>query len=127
MDDRDVLRREETRSPAKDAGRGRITKGVATPQHQTRGPRRMRNHRLLLALILATVVLGMATWLVVSINDLHERLAKHSPPIALAIVGLAVVAASASAMAAARLFWKLGQPERPPAKAPADVIKAAEL
>jgi uncharacterized protein len=87
----------------------------------------MRSNRWILALVLMIVALGAAAWLVVSIGDLHDRLAAHSRPLALAFVGLAVLAASASGLAAARLFWKLGRPDRAPAQAPEDVIHAAEV
>lgn len=83
--------------------------------------------RLILALALLIVALGMAAWLVASINDLHERFAKVSPPLALAVVGLLVAASAASALAAARMFWKLGRSDHRAAEAPADVIRAAEV
>jgi len=87
----------------------------------------MRSHRLLLALSLTIVALAMAAWLVVSIGDLHDRLARHSPYLAIGFAALAVAAIFVFTLAAARLFWKLGRSERPPARAPADVVKAAEI
>lgn len=83
--------------------------------------------RLMLALALLIVALGMATWLIVSVGDLHDRLARQSPALALGFVGLAILTAAASGLAAARLLWKLGRHERAPAQAPADVVKAAEI
>src|SRR5919112_102962 len=83
--------------------------------------------RLLLGLTLLIVALGLATWLVASVGDLHDRLARQSPALALAFVGLAVAMAFASALAATRLLWKLGRPDRAPAQAPADVVKAAQV
>ncbi len=83
--------------------------------------------RLALALGLTVVALAMVASLIASVGDLHDRVAKVSPPLAIALVGFAAVAAAASALAAARLFWKLGRSERSPARAPTDVVKAAEV
>jgi small GTP-binding protein len=83
--------------------------------------------RLLLAMTLVVVALAVAASLVASVGDLHDRVARISPYLAITLVGLAVVAASASALAAARMFWKLGRADRAPAQAPADVVKAAEV
>ncbi len=85
----------------------------------------MRNHRLLAALVLAAVGLGLAAWLVASVGDLYTRLAATSPALAMVFVGLAVGSAGACGLAAARLFWKLGRRERAPAQAPTDVVLAA--
>jgi small GTP-binding protein len=87
----------------------------------------MRSNRLMLVLCLTIVALAMAAWLVVSVGDLHDRLAKVSPLLALGFAGLAVVTTFVFALASARLFWKLGRADRPPPKAPADVVKAAEI
>ena len=87
----------------------------------------MRGHRLLLALVLSAIALAAAAWLVVSLGELHDRVARHSAPLAIAVITLAVLALGASALAAARLFWRLGRAEPTPAQAPSDVIKAAEV
>ncbi len=87
----------------------------------------MRQHRLILALTLAIVALAVAAWLVLSINDLYDRLERVSPPLAIAFLGLAIAAAAACGLAAARLFWKLGRADRSPPTPPEDVIKAAEI
>src|SRR5262245_42739498 len=87
----------------------------------------MRSSRLLLALSLTIVAVAMAGWVVVSVGDLHDRLAKHSPYLAVAFATLAGVGIFVFSITAARLFWKLGRSERAPAKAPADVIRAAEI
>ncbi len=42
-------------------------------------------------------------------------------------MAVAGVVALISALAAARLFWALGRPERPPARPPEDIIRAAEV
>lgn len=83
--------------------------------------------RLTLALGLTVLALAMVASLVTSVGELHEKVAKTSPPLAIALITFVVVAASVSAIAAARLFWKLGRPERAPAQAPTDIVKAAEL
>jgi len=87
----------------------------------------MRTSRWILALVLTAVALVATAWLVASVNELHDRLAKHSSGLAVVFVGGALIVAAVSALAAARVFWKLGRSERPPAKAPDDVIRAAEV
>jgi uncharacterized protein len=86
----------------------------------------MRSTRLLLALSLTIVALAMSLWVVVSVGDLHDRLARHSPYLAVAFATLAGVGIFVFSITAARLFWKLGRAERAPAKAPADIARAAE-
>ncbi|MBX6312477.1 MAG: GTP-binding protein [Isosphaeraceae bacterium] len=83
--------------------------------------------RLILALSLLILAIGAAAWLVTSIGELHDRVARHSSTLAVALVVLAGVAASAAALAAARMFWKLGREEPALAQAPADIVKAAEV
>ena len=83
--------------------------------------------RLLIALGLTIVAVGVVAWLAASVGDLHDRVAKHSPALAVGLIGIAVVAASVSAITAARLFWMLSRPPRAPAQAPKDVVKAAEI
>jgi small GTP-binding protein len=83
--------------------------------------------RILLALGLTILALGTVAWLAASIGDLHDRVARQSPALAVALVSVAVLAASASALAAARLFWALGRVERPRAQAPSDVVQAADV
>ncbi len=83
--------------------------------------------RFSLALGLTVLALAMVASLVASVGELHERISRVSPPLAIALVSLAILAACASALAAARLFWKLGHADRAPAQAPTDVVKAAEV
>jgi small GTP-binding protein len=87
----------------------------------------MRSPRLILALSLTIVALGLMVWLVATVGDLHDKLAQRSPSLAIAFVGLATVAIAVCALMAARLLWRLGRAERPPVRAPSDVIKAAEI
>lgn len=83
--------------------------------------------RLMLALSLTILALAATAWLIGSVGDMHDRVARVSPQLAIGLVIVAALAASASAVAAARMFWKLGRSERAPAQAPADVVKAAEI
>ncbi len=86
-----------------------------------------RTQRLWLALIGLTVSLGTAAWLVASVGDMHDRIARTSPALAIGFVAIAVLTASAMAIGAARLLWKLGRDERPPARAPEDIVAAADV
>ena len=89
----------------------------------------MRTTRWVFALILAAVALGTVAWLVTSVNELHDRLDRHSPQLALVFVGTASLVAAASALSALRMFWKLGHTPREPdrIKAPEDIVHAAEI
>jgi small GTP-binding protein len=86
-----------------------------------------RTQRVWLILVALTVTLGMAAWLITSVGDLHDRIAGVSPPLAIGFVLVVTLTASASALAAVRLLWKLGRDERAAAKAPDDIIVAADL
>jgi len=85
--------------------------------------------RLILALSVTTVVVGSVAWLVSSVSSLHDRVAATSPELAVGVVVLSSLAASASALAAFRLIWKLGrtEPTASTAQAPEDVVAAASL
>jgi small GTP-binding protein len=91
----------------------------------------MRTTRWVFALVLVAVALGTAAWLVASINELHDRLARHSQPLALVLVGTAALVVVASSLTAIRMFWKLGHAPRAPdqeqVRAPEDVVRAAEV
>jgi small GTP-binding protein len=87
----------------------------------------MRTSRFLLPVLLAVVALVAAAWLLASVGDMHDRLSRLSPALGLVFIGLAALVAVVSALAAARFFWKLGRGERAPARAPDDVVKAAEV
>jgi small GTP-binding protein len=87
----------------------------------------MPKHRLLVALLIAALGLAAAAWLVVSLRELHDRLAPHSAPLAVGVVAAAVVVVAACGLAAARLIWRMGHPQQQTAQAPSDVIKAAEV
>lgn len=83
--------------------------------------------RFSLAVGLAILALAMVASLVASVGDLHDRVAKTSPPLAVALVSVAVLTAAASAIAAGRLFWKLGRADPADARAPTDLVRAAEV
>jgi small GTP-binding protein len=87
----------------------------------------MKTSRWVLAMALTALALGATAWLIASINELHDRLARHSAGLAVLFVVIALVVAVVSGLSAARVFWRLGRAERPPPKAPEDVIRAAEL
>ena len=86
-----------------------------------------RTQQIWLTLFALTVTLGMAAWLITSVGDLHARIAETSPPLAIGFVSLVALTASATAVAAFRLLWKLGRDERAPARAPDDIVAAADV
>ena len=84
--------------------------------------------RLGFALGLTVVALALVASLVASLGELHGKIARVSPPLAVGLVTLAAVATIACGFAAARMFWKLGRDDSAHrAKAPTDVVKAAEV
>jgi len=86
-----------------------------------------RTQLVWLALVGLTLIVGMAAWLITSVGDLHDRVAATSPALAITLVVLVILTASATAIAAVRLFWKLSREDRPDAQAPEDVIVAADV
>jgi small GTP-binding protein len=87
----------------------------------------MRISRTNLALALIAVAAAATAWLLVTIAEMHDRLARHSDTLALVFVVVSSAVALGSAAAALRIFWKLGRPDRAPARAPEDIVKAAEV
>lgn len=87
----------------------------------------MRTSRWMVPIVLGVVAVAAVAWLTVSLVEFHDRVERHSRPLALAFVAVAGLIATASAAAAARLAWKLGRPDRASVQAPDDVVKAAEL
>src|SRR5690242_11318474 len=105
------MRRSGGSRPIDDAP-GRIPSGG--PEPRTRLAHGMtRTQRLWLSLAGLTVSLGAAAWLVASVGEMHDRLARTSPGLAVGFVAVAVLAASGTAIGASRLLWKLGRDERP--------------
>jgi hypothetical protein len=89
----------------------------------------MRRARLGIAACLALgVAFGASAWLIASVGELHDRLAKVSPSLAVGLAAFAIVAAGLCGIAAARLLWKLGHGEKSrTVRAPDDVVKAADV
>ncbi len=87
----------------------------------------MRSTRIVLPLVLVVVAIASTAWLLVTIIDMHDRLAKHSDTLAVVFICVSGLTALVSALTAARFFWKIQRGERPPVKAPEDVVKAAEV
>src|SRR4051812_22232159 len=107
----------------------RCRRGRGSSQEKGQGGAVMRTTRWGFALLLAAVALGTVAWLVTSVNELHDRLARHSDALAMVFVGTAALLAVVSALAAVRMFWKLGHTARAPgsqARGPEDVVRAAE-
>jgi small GTP-binding protein len=87
----------------------------------------MRISRGNLAVALFALAAGATAWLLVTIGAMHDRLAQHSGTLALVFVTVAAAVALGSAAAGVRILWKMGRPERPPVRAPEDIVKAAEV
>ncbi len=86
-----------------------------------------RTQRIWLTLVGSTVALGTAAWLVVSVGEMHDRIAETSPGLAVGFVTLASLSAAATAAMTARLLWKLGRSEPARAVAPDDIVAAADV
>jgi small GTP-binding protein len=82
---------------------------------------------LLLPIVLTVVALAVAAWLLGSVGEMHDRLARHSLRLAQVFIGLAGLTAIVAAVVGLRFFWTVSRADRPPPKAPEDVIKAAEV
>lgn len=83
--------------------------------------------RWLLAMFLTVAALALVGGLLGSVHELHDKVARQSPALAVALVSISILTACGCALAAARMFWKLGHAHRAAVQAPADVIKAAEV
>lgn len=75
------------------------------------------------------LALGAAAWLLATIGDFHDRIARHSTTLAAVFLGVAGLVAVASLVSGLWFLWKLGRAARAPVpvQAPADVVKAAEV
>lgn len=87
----------------------------------------MRTSRSLIALVVVAVLLGSAAWLFSSVGAIHDRLARYSDTLALGFLAAAALAAAGALLVGARFFWRIRQDERPPVRAPEDVVRAAEV
>ena len=89
---------------------------------------KQQQSRLILALTLAIVALGLAIWLVTSVHDLYARIAEHSRPVAIGVISAVGLALAGCALLAGRLFWSLSTDRSSrAAQAPADLIQAATV
>lgn len=85
----------------------------------------MRTSRWLVPLVLVALILGAAAWLVTSVGEMHDRIARHSNGLALVFLGGAGLVVAAAALSSARFFWRAGGHAPTEAKAPEDVVRAA--
>ena len=79
------------------------------------------------AAVLAVVA---AAWLLATVGDVHDRIARHSTRSAAVFLGVVGVAALASAFVIGRFYWRSRRAAIAPAavvRAPEDVVKAAEV
>lgn len=76
---------------------------------------------------LAVAAIGLIGWSAASIGDLHDRLSRHSRPLAAVIAAAAACTAIGVGAGAARVMWRIGRDPNKRIEAPQDVIKAAEL
>jgi small GTP-binding protein len=83
----------------------------------------------LLGVTAVAAATGAAAWLLSSVNDLHERMARVSPGLATGVIVAAVAAAAGCGALGCRVLWRLGRADdgRTPARAPEDVVAAAEV
>ncbi len=87
----------------------------------------MRTSRWLIPIAVLTIVLLAGAWLLVSLGEMHDRLAKHSSLLAIGFLAIAGLAAGLSAITYARFLWRSSATDHPPAKAPEDIVRAAEV
>ena len=87
----------------------------------------MRTSRVVIPLVLTIIALFLSAWLLTAFRGLHGDIARQSRTMGLIFLGVAGASATASVLALSRLVWRMGRAERPPARAPDDVIRAAEL
>jgi small GTP-binding protein len=90
-------------------------------------PRRTTYSYAAVALLLVTAALGLAAWLVSSLNELHQRFARESWALGLAFLVVLIVLLAIGALWLARLAWRSRSPAAAATPVPADVIQAAAL
>ncbi len=78
-------------------------------------------------MVLVVVAIASTAWLLVTVIDMHDRLAKHSDALALIFIAVSGLTALVSTGTTIRFFWKLNHVPPPPVQAPEDVVKAAEV
>lgn len=87
----------------------------------------MRSSRWIVPLVVLSIVLSALAWLFSAVGAMHDRLARYSDVLALGFLGAAGLVAAGAALVAARFLWTLKRGEPPPAQAPEDVVRAAEI
>src|SRR5262245_55589053 len=80
-----------------------------------------------LTVLLLIVVMGLAAWLVSSVNELHGRFARESRSLGLAFLVIFMILLAAGAICLTRWVWHSRSGKPTPAPAPADVIQAAAV
>lgn len=86
-----------------------------------------RTRTFWLSLAGLTVALGTVAWLVASVGEMHDRIARTSPELAIGFIVAAGLASTAVAAGAARVLWRLGRSDPRPVQAPEDIVAAAEV
>ncbi|WP_422930337.1 YcjF family protein [Singulisphaera sp. PoT] len=87
----------------------------------------MRTSRWLIPTLVVILALIASAWLLVSVGEMHDRIARHSRPLAVGFLGAAGLVAAGAALTYARFLWRSSNADRPPKKAPEDIVVAAEV
>ncbi len=82
-----------------------------------------------LTVVLVGAALGLAAWLVSSLNEMHERFARESRGLGLAFLIVLIILLAIGAVWLGRLAWRsrAGGASPPSTPVPADVIQAAAV
>jgi uncharacterized protein len=82
-----------------------------------------------LTVVLVGAALGLAAWLVSSLNEMHERFARESRGLGLAFLVVLIILLAIGAVWLGRLAWRsrAGGADPPSTPVPADVIQAAAV
>ncbi len=87
----------------------------------------IRTSRWVVPLLLVVLAIASTAWLIQEIVGFHDLIQRHSAPLAVTFLVFVGLVAAASALAAARFFWRIGPERKASVQAPQDVVKAAEL
>jgi small GTP-binding protein len=88
---------------------------------------RFNNTSLMVLVVILAMALGLAAWLVSSVNELHERFARESRGLGLAFLIVLIVLLAVGAIWLGLSVWRSRSVQRPPVSLPADMIQAAEV
>jgi small GTP-binding protein len=77
--------------------------------------------------LLAVAALGLLAWLISSVNELHERLARESRGLGFAFLAVLIVLFAIAAIGLGRLAWRSRAGRSAPSPVPTDVIHAASV